>query len=119
MPLLSRMTRIAMLGLAGALLVAADAARASSQTGRVETLIVRASDGLVYVHLEGAVRDGRPACAMHGYWMIRDENSAAGKRQYALLLVAKATGRRVVIQGSGQCTRWSDGEDINELYLID
>lgn len=44
--------------------------------------------------------------------MIRDENSAVGKRQLALLMMAQATNRAVAIIGIGTCTRWQDGEDI-------
>jgi hypothetical protein len=108
------------LGVAVGLLTASTCAQASSQTGRVADLVVRSSDGLIYLNLEGPAREGRPPCASnHAYWMIRDENSGTGKRQYAMLLTAKATGRRVFISGTGQCTRWADGEDIDSIQLLD
>lgn len=92
-------------------------AYAGVQEGTINVLYVRASDGLVWVELTGAATD-KPACAKgHSYWMVKDENSAAGKKQLAMLLLAQATGKKIVISGSGACTRWSDGEDIETVGL--
>jgi hypothetical protein len=90
---------------------------AGSQVGKVSRLIVRSDDGLVYLFLTGT-GSGKPACATIAYWMIRDEKSAAGKQQLALLMLAEATGQQVTITGTGRCERWSDGEDISEVHLI-
>jgi hypothetical protein len=87
-------------------------ALAGSQTGKIAQLYIRASDGLVYFNLSGPV-SGRPACASNSYWMIKDENSAAGKRQTALLLTARATDQVITVYGSSTCTRWGDGEDVD------
>ncbi len=87
-----------------------------SAQGTVFRLHVRASDGLVYVYLNGS-RANRPACATQNYWVIRDETSAVGKQQLALLMLAQTTGRTVIVQGSGTCTRWTDGEDIKEVAV--
>ena len=62
------------------------------QTGQVTQVTTRASDGLIYFDMSGS-HGGRPACATYSYWMIKDENSAAGKRQLAVLLTARATGK--------------------------
>lgn len=90
---------------------------AGTQTGTVQALYVRASDGLVYFVLSGSVKSSSPACATIGYWMVKDENSAAGKRQYALLLAAQLSGRTVTVVGLNTCTRWSDGEDVDWLTI--
>jgi hypothetical protein len=96
-------------------LTAATGALAGQQTGQITELITRASDGLVYVHMNGTA-SGRPGCASQQvYWMIKDENSAAGKRQLAILIAARAMGKTITIYGAGTCTRWPDGEDINEI----
>ena len=114
------MTRIRFLSLClaclGALVPAASAWAFGSAQGTVYRLHVRASDGLVYVYLNGN-RINRPPCAVQPYWIIRDETSAVGKQQLALLMLAQATGRSVIIQGSGTCTRHVDGEDIKEVAL--
>ena len=90
---------------------------AGSVTGRVTSITERA-DGLVYVYLDGTI-SGRAACAAGtAYWMVKDENSGAGKKQITLLQMAFAIGKPVTIQGAGECTRFgsygpaNDGEDI-------
>ncbi|KDM92375.1 hypothetical protein [Photobacterium galatheae] len=92
------------------------AAYAGYVKGTVTRLIVR-DDGLHYVHIDGQMKD-RPACAQnHTYWMIKDENSAYGKSQYSMLLAAKASGKVVTVAGTGTCTRWKDGEDIEYVSM--
>jgi hypothetical protein len=91
---------------------------AGTQTGRVTHLIVRASDGLVHVYLDGGA-SGKPPCATSPYWMVKAEATLVGKQQYAALLAAKVSGRLVTIVGSNACTRWGDGEDIDTLDLGD
>lgn len=91
---------------------------AGEQTGRITSLLVRASDGLVSVELEGT-HSAKPACATYNYWMIKAESTTTGKQQYAALLGAKLSGKQVRLIGSNQCTRWGDGEDIDGLYVLD
>jgi len=90
-------------------------ASAGEVTGLVTDVLVRDSDGLVYVLVAGTGTN-RPACAATtSYWMIPNENSEAGKKLYALLLAAKVSGMRVQVIGKNTCLRWGDGEDI--LYV--
>jgi hypothetical protein len=49
--------------------------------------------------------------------MIRDENSAVGKRQLAMLLLAYSTGQVVTVYGMNTCARWVDGEDVDVVEL--
>ena len=92
-------------------------AYAGTVTGTVDILIVRQSDGLTYVYMNGTP-SGKPACATKAYWIIQDENSEAGKKLYALLLAAKASNSEIKIGGAGTCTRWPDGEDIAWIQLL-
>jgi hypothetical protein len=93
-------------------------AQAGTVTGPIENLIVRDSDGLVYVYISGPVA-GRPSCAAGtSYWMVPNETSDSGKRLYAALLAARMSGRSVQITGKNTCTRWGDGEDINYVQLL-
>jgi hypothetical protein len=102
----------ARLGLAlSAFALAGGPAFAGQQTGQVTQVVVRASDGLVYFYMSGTP-SGRAPCATNTYWIIKDENSAAGKRQLAVLLMARETGQQVIVGGGNTCTRWSDGEDV-------
>jgi hypothetical protein len=89
---------------------------ASQQTAAITQIFKRDSDGLTYVFLNGS-RSGKPSCAYYDYFIIRDENSNNGKQQLSMLMMAKATGQTVTIIGTGTCTRWVDGEDINAVML--
>ena len=91
---------------------------AGNQEGTVGDVFVRASDGLIYfVVVNGDPKTGSPACATFSYWMIKDENSNAGKQQYQMLLAAQATGKTITVIGLNTCTRWSDGEDVDSILL--
>ena len=91
---------------------------AGKQTGTITEIIVRQSDGLHYFHMSGTASN-RPACADgHAYWMIRDENSTAGKSQLSLLLAAYMSGKKVIVNGSNKCMRWGDGEDVDSVHLF-
>lgn len=83
----------------------------------IKTIDVRQEDGLTYVILDGT-HTNKPACAAsQEYWIVKNENSAIGAKQYAALLLAYSLKRSITIRGSNSCTRWSDGEDINEVIL--
>lgn len=49
--------------------------------------------------------------------MVKDENSATGKRQFALLAAAPLSGQVITASGTGGCTRWPDGEDVDFILL--
>ncbi|AQT61094.1 hypothetical protein [Cellvibrio sp. PSBB023] len=91
-------------------------ASAGEQTGKVSQIVVRGSDNLHYFFLEGS-SSNKPVCAKHTYWMIRDENSIAGKTQISLLLSAQAQQKTIRVVGSGSCTRWGDGEDVDAIFF--
>jgi hypothetical protein len=92
---------------------------AGTATGTISNLWVRQSDGLAYVH-SSATPTGRPPCAQNtAYFMIKDENSVAGKRIFAVLLAAQVSGKRVQITGANTCVPWADGEDIELVVQLD
>jgi hypothetical protein len=93
------------------------ASYAGTQTGTIATLYVRASDGLVFFVLNGPAIAAGPACASGRYWMLKDENSAAGKRQLAVLIAAQVSGKAITVVGFDTCTRWGDGEDVNQISV--
>jgi hypothetical protein len=90
---------------------------AGNQAGTIADIFVRASDGLIYFVVNGSAKAGAPSCATFSYWIIRDENSNAGKLQYEMILSAQATGKTITVIGSNSCTRWSDGEDVDSLLI--
>src|SRR3954468_1738261 len=105
--------------LACALVPIAAYAAAGTQTGTVSYVNVRASDGLVFFRIVGGTKTGGPACATGDYWIIRDENSNAGKQQYTMLLAAQASGKVVNISGLNSCNRWVNGEDVDFIQIND
>jgi hypothetical protein len=90
---------------------------AGTQLGTVDYITVRASDGLIYFTLKGGEQAGKPSCATLGYWMIKDENSNAGKLQYSMVLSAHASGKVLQVTGMNTCSRWRDGEDVNSMKI--
>lgn len=91
---------------------------AGNQTGKITMLYARAGDNLHLVMLSGP-KTNLPACATAGYWLIKDENSVAGKSQFSQLLAAQMAGKTVELVGDNTCTRWSDGENISVVLLKD
>ena len=104
---------------AAAFAVFSGAATAGDITGYVTSVVTRDSDGLTYAVVAGTPANRASCAAATSYWIVAAETTESGKKQYALLLSAKTSGLRVTINGKGTCTRWSDGEDINTLQLID
>lgn len=49
--------------------------------------------------------------------MIADENSAAGKTQISMIMAAYMASKPITIIGTGNCTRWRDGEDISGIQF--
>ena len=89
---------------------------ASDQSGQITNIIVRA-DGLHWIHVTGT-RTAKPACTgSNEYWMIKDENSLVGKAHFSMVLSAYMSGKTVAIYGIGECSRWSDGEDIHSIEI--
>lgn len=97
--------------------LSASLARASEVQGTIIDFQARSTDGLHYLHMNGS-RTTKPACATQNYFVIMDENSRAGQSQVAQILTAQATGRAVFVLGSGACTRWGDGEDVELIRLL-
>jgi len=99
------------------LLTASFAQAGGTQTGLVTSIHVRAQDGLISFYMDGTA-SGRATCAANQpYWIIKDETSNSGKQQLSILMTAKATGKTISVTGLGTCTRWGDGEDVNDVAI--
>ncbi|PHR54836.1 MAG: hypothetical protein COA47_14825 [Robiginitomaculum sp.] len=98
------------------LLVLPRTSMAGEVTGPISQIITRI-DGLHYFYITGTA-SSKPGCATSLYWMIKDENSVAGKSQFSQILTAYATGRTVKIVGNNSCTRWPDGEDVSAVFSM-
>lgn len=94
------------------------AVNASTYIGKVSSINIREADGLVWVDIIGSRSNDVPNCAQaRNYMMIKNENSATGKRQLALLMMAQASNKTVRIDGMNTCTRWGDGEDVGTVQI--
>ena len=102
--------------------VAVPAAFGGTQTGKIKSVYVRNSDGLIWFDLNPngfPPASGRPACAAGtAYWIVPNENTDTGRRLYAMLLSAFASGHTVQITGSDTCGRWPDGEDVDNIGML-
>ncbi|QWT22388.1 hypothetical protein KPL74_10400 [Bacillus sp. NP157] len=94
----------------------AGAAIAGTQSGRVTSIHVRHNDGLIYFTLEGTISN-RAACAANDLWIVQAENSDNANKQLAALLAARASDLPVTVSGNGQCTRWVNSEDADEIIF--
>ena len=91
----------------------ASSAFAGNFNGTITSIGSKAS-GLFYVTMSGST--GHGACSgASTYWAVKDETTAAGKDQIAILLSAFATGRTVTVYGVNTCTRSAGIEDIDEV----
>ncbi len=91
---------------------------AGDQVGIVSQFIARGSDNLHLVILQGTPHNNKPACAKnYDYWMIANENSAAGKTQISMIMTALAQQKELIITGTNTCSRWGDGESIENIII--
>jgi len=67
---------------------------------------------------EGTARTDRPGCATQDRWVINNAWPAA-KTQIATLMSAVLAGRKVSVQGTGDCAAWGDTETVWDVHLID
>jgi hypothetical protein len=78
--------------------------------------------GYTFFYLEGgAPRAEKPACATYDSgerWVINNAWPAA-RLQIAVLLSASLTGRKVRVQGTGDCSAWSDSETVWDVHLVE
>lgn len=100
--------------------LASTVTHAGTQTGQVKFVNVRASDGLITFGIVGGTKTSAQSCnATDQYWAIRNEDSNAGKQQYAMLMSAQASGKVVNISGLNTCDRWSGVEDVDYIQIND
>lgn len=94
-------------------------ASASSVTGTVIYVSVRKSDGLISVGINPGHSTTRPSCANGDPYVIADETSSTGQKQYSMLLAALLSGTQVTITGTDLCGRTGTpgNEDISEVTI--
>lgn len=89
---------------------------ASEQIGLVVDIRVASktlSTNPTHFKLDG-VWMNKPFCATTDYWAI-DTDTPAGRNFLAVVLTAQASGRRVAIWGTDQCTLRADMETVLQI----
>jgi len=92
-------------------------------TGKIVSIKIRAN-GVIKVELDTAWEN--TSCRTKDWWVIKDENSTAGKAQLSLILTAQVSGKTVEIDGFpglGSCIRMVNGgtkigEDIKNVSIL-
>lgn len=88
----------------------------------ITSIMVRATDGLIQISWTGGTTNGtRPSCVgsyASNLYALKDETSATGKLQLAMLLTAKVLNKPVNIWGIGDCGRWPDIESLNQVQML-
>jgi hypothetical protein len=93
------------------------AVEGSAPNAMIERLQINKNLGnMVFIRL-AAAPVVRAACSTHGTWhFLLSLEDAAGRNQYAQLLIAYSTGQAVDVSGSGLCG-WGTIEDLNAVAL--
>ncbi|MDO7833670.1 hypothetical protein Q4610_01300 [Sphingobium sp. HBC34] len=93
-------------------------AQASNSSVGCITNITMEAAGVANFTQDGT-RTTRPACATDARWTL-DGTTASGQARLAALLTAYATGKRIVIIGTGACVApFSTIETINYFTIQD
>ena len=77
------------------------------------------SNGVVLLYTSGTRADVPQCAANFPSRFAVDATSAGGKVQLSGLLAAYATGKRVTIIGTGNCSAYGDSETISYFYTND
>lgn len=101
------------------LVLSASAQADKNVQGTVNTLIQRASDGLIYVRINGTANEIGCASSADTFWAIHDEDTEEGKRQFAMLMLAYANRSVVVLTAMSTCNRYPGLQDIQEVRLVE
>jgi len=82
--------------------------------------IVTFPNAVVAVSTNGSRTSAAPACAAaNPFQFAFDSSTATGKAQLAILLTAYASGKQVIIGGTGDCSVRGDAEALSYFYTND
>lgn len=100
------------------LLVISTGSAYASNTGPGLVGDINATSNYDYYFKADRTRTTLPACVTNTRWDIAS-STTQGQAQFALVLSAKLSGRRVVVEGPGTCPAGGDSETINNLKLVE
>lgn len=78
-------------------------------------------NGAVLFSTTGTINGARPSCQGPGLTQryAIDASTVAGQAMVAILMTAKAQGKRIDISGMGSCTIWGDTETVQFIFVED
>lgn len=82
-------------------------AGAGTSGGVVTLLMAHAHDIVIF---SAGTHERKPSCSVINDEWALSLTTPTGKAMYAILLLAKAQGKTVSVQGTGVCTAWLDRE---------
>lgn len=107
--------RVAILVLSTWMFVCGSPAAASfAQAGTITSFGVE--QGKVFFITNGQ-RGPMPACGTVQRWVFNGA-TAQGQAMMSALLTYYATGKQVIVQGTGACADWSDTESVEYLWSV-
>ena len=90
---------------------AADAS--SSSPGQITSYGVE--QGRVFFRTNGS-RSAMPSCATAGTRWVFNGATAQGQAMMSALLTYYASGKQIVVQGTGACADWGDTESVEYIW---
>lgn len=101
------------IALGSVLACSSPACAGSSQVGQITSLGVE--QGRVFFFTNGS-RGGMPSCASAGARWVFNGATAEGQAMMSVLLTYYASGKLVVVQGTGACADWGDTESVEYIW---
>lgn len=86
----------------------------SAGIGSIITVFPHSQAGLFFE--QTGTRVSPPTCATQAIRWVIDVTTSQGQAMVAALLTAQSRGKRISIQGTGDCEVWGDTETV--LYFI-
>jgi hypothetical protein len=104
-----------------AVYLASSPAFAGQQTGKIALINADKfyNGGIVAISLSGSAPTGQPACATDTtrFSLIVTDGNPLNAYMMSVFTTALATGREVIVTGTGQCTGISNVEDIEAVRI--
>lgn len=88
------------------------------QSGLVKKVTYASKETPNTIYLEGSI-SGRPSCATQPYWRIESRGSEDGSQKMITILTALQMRHPILITGTGQCTQWTDVEDVETVTVLE
>jgi hypothetical protein len=90
----------------------------ASNTGAGNIKLITPVPGIDLLFVQTGTRTTPPSCATNTRWAL-DTSTSTGQAAAAVLLTAYATGKQIVVYGTGTCTLHPDSETVSFFQIVD